>query len=187
MVRAALVLSLLLGSLSAAAFDDVPSSREPRLAQREGPRPRLSPKDRERIESEVRRKLQTFVAVELSSRLGLDDATALKLSDAIRAHRDAQQEARRKVREETDKLAALVRDGASDEALRAQTARVLSALEAQPALDDLARETAKFLTPTQQAKLLLAFPDVMRDVRTMMRDARRGRGGPGGRGPRPAR
>lgn len=178
MVRAALVLSLVLGSLPALAFEE-PPSRELRLAQRKEPRPRLSPEQRGRLEGEVRQKLRTLVGAKLSERLGLDEATALKLSDAIRVHREAQHAAREKLRKERDKLAALVRDGASEDALRAQTAKVLAAVDGEPELDDLARATATFLTPTQQAKLVLAFPEVMREVRGMMRGARRGGGGPG--------
>lgn len=172
MVRAALLCSLLLGSLPAFAADGPPTV----LAQRPEPRPRLSPEQRGRLESEVRRKLQTFVTAELAEELGLDEATAAKLSEAIRTHREAQQAARKALRDENDKLAALVRDGASDEALRAQTEKVLAAADALPGLDDLLRSTASFLTPTQQAKLVLAFPEVLRDVRGMLRGEGHGKG-----------
>lgn len=173
MVRAALVLSLVLGCVPALAFDE--HDPDLRLARRHH---RLSPAERERLESEVRRKIETFLTVELSSRLGLYDATALKLADAIRTHREQQHQAHVRMREESEKLSALLRDGASDDALRAQTAKVLAAAASRPEPHDLARETAKFLTAQQQAKLVLAFPEVMRDVRKMMREARGGRRGP---------
>lgn len=164
------------------AFDDAAFEHEGLLAQQHGKHgrhKRLSPEERRRLEDEVQRKMHTYVTVELSSRLGLDDKTALQLADIIRAHREQQHAAHEKVRAESDALEKLLKEGANEAALKKQTAVVLAAAAARPHLEDLVRASAKILTTEQQAKLVLAFPDVMRDVRRMMRKARHG--GPGKR------
>lgn len=169
--------------LSEHALDDAAFEHEGLLAQQHGEQHkrhgRLSPEQRRRLEDEVQRKVHTYVTVELSSRLGLDDETALQLADIIRAHREQQHEAHKKVRAESETLERLLREGASEAALKKQTAVVLAAAAARPHLDDLVKASAKLLTTKQQAQLVLAFPDVMRDVRRMMRKARHG--GPGTR------
>jgi hypothetical protein len=46
----------------------------------------------------------------------------------------------------------------------------------QEALDTMLDETARFLTPTEQARMLVALPDVMKDAMNLMREARGTRG-----------
>jgi hypothetical protein len=67
----------------------------------------------------------------------------------------------------------------------------LATHDKEQAMDELINELGTFLTPTEQAKVLLAFPEVMKDAKRLIRQARGGDdgddGGPrrrGGRGKR---
>jgi hypothetical protein len=77
------------------------------------------------------------------------------------------------------KLKELVDQKANDAALKAQMKTVLDSHGREQAMDDLAVELGKFLTPTEQAKVMVAFPEVMKDAMRLIREARGGRGGRG--------
>lgn len=184
MRRSVLVLAVaaLLSSVPAAAQDGFPFDRgagRPKGA-------RLSPEERERVRAEVQRKVKTYVAVELSSRLGLDEKKAMRLSEAVGAHMERKAAARKALRQEHEKLRQLVEQGADDKALSAQIQSVSRRAAAMDVHDELLADCATFLTVKEQAKLVLAVPDVMREVGRMARGPgrglREGRRGPGARG-----
>lgn len=155
--------------VAAALFAAVPAAARP------GDEPgRLSPAQRAQVKAEVQQKVRTYVTVELSSRLGLDDARALKLAAAVDAHMDRKQAARQALRAEHEKLEDLLGKGADDKALAAQIAVVSQRASAMDLHDELLADCRKFLSVKEQAKLVLAVPDVMRDVGKM---ARGGKGG----------
>lgn len=62
--------------------------------------------------------------------------------------------------------------------LKAQMDRVVEAERARGERGALHRETASFLSTTEQAKLVLALPQVHRELRRMMHEARRRHPGP---------
>jgi len=143
---------------------------------------RMSSEERKAMRTEVERKVQTFVTVELATRLGLDEKEALKLSAAFKAHRERKAQAREKMHAEYSALKDLLdKSGTPDSALRAQTQKVLAAKGTTHGPDDtLFVDTKKFLSAQQQARLVLALPDVQREVHRMMKRARGRHGGKAG-------
>lgn len=138
---------------------------------------RLSPEERARLEEEVGRKIDTYLTVELSSRLGLSDEKALKLSKLIKERREKKRTRRQEVRAEYQRLQELVDKKASDADLRAQTKRTLDAAQRVDSEQGLFDETARLLTAEEQARLVLAYPHVRREMHRMMREVRgKGRG-----------
>lgn len=144
------------------------------------------PQRREEIRQRVQQKVRTFLAVELSSKLSLDDAKSMKLADAIEAHMTRRRAGRDEVKLEAQKLRELLDKKAPDAQVKAQLDVVVKKHTRGEDVEGLLADTAKFLSVTEQARLALALPEVMRDVREMMRDARRsareGMGRRGGRG-----
>ena len=138
--------------------------------------------DRGELRARVQQKVQTYLTVELSSRAGLDEKKSLQLSSAIKAHMERKQQAREGKKTEFQKLRALVDNKGADAALKAQIRVVADQSQQEEQLQQLLDDTAKFLTPTEQAKVMLALPEVMKDTMRMIREARGGKRGGGGRG-----
>lgn len=138
---------------------------------------------REEVRQRVEQKIKTYLTVELSSRLALDQKRALQLSDAVQRHMDRMHERREKMRAEADKLRDLVEKKAPDAQVKAQLDTVVGLAGKDDDLHAFLGDAAKFLNVTEQAKLALAMPEIMRDVHRMVKDVRkemRGRGpGPG--------
>ena len=151
---------------------------------------RLSEKERKELREEVKRKVQTYVTVELSSLLGLDDATTLKLSAVIKEQMSAREQAQQALKAEAKKLQELLDANAPDKKIRAQTQVVMEKAKARKDPAALFEKTARFLSTKQQAKLVLAYPKLTREVRQLMQKQRRRmrkqhrgkRGGPGPQG-----
>ena len=144
---------------------------------------KMNPAEREALRERVQSKIQSYLTVELSSRAGLDDKKSLQLGNTIKAHLERRESARGTRHEAMKKLRELVDSKASDAALKTQMAAVASAAKAEDPLDDLMAELGKFLTTQEQAKVMVAFPEVMKDAMHLIRDARRGGRGGGGPGP----
>lgn len=143
----------------------------------------LSDEQRGALRERVQQKIQTYLTVELSSRAGLDEKKSLQLGAAIKAQMQRRQAAREKKRAEMQKLRELLDSKAADAALRAQVKSVVDQSDREEQLQALLDETARFLTPTEQAKVVLAWPEVMRETRRLILQARRDRnGGDGGDG-----
>jgi hypothetical protein len=137
---------------------------------------KLPPEQRSALRERVKGKIQTYLTVELSSRAGLDEKKSLQLGSAIKAHLERKEAARGGRREAVAKLRELVDGKAADAALKSQMKAVIDMHNKQEALDTLLDETARFLTPTEQARMLVALPDVMKDAMNLMREARGTRG-----------
>jgi hypothetical protein len=135
---------------------------------------------REEIRERVEQKIQTYLTVELTSRLSLDEKRALKLSDAIKAQMKRKQERREKLKTEMQKLNDLVEKKAADGQIKAQLDTVVGLAGRDEDMHDFLADTSKFLSVPEQAKLALAFPDIMKDMRHIIREARGGKRGPGG-------
>jgi hypothetical protein len=138
---------------------------------------KLPPEQRAELRERVKGKIQTYLTVELSSRAGLDEKKTLQLGSAIKAHLERKEATRNTRRDAFAKLRELVDSKAADAALKAQMKTVVDAHSKGEAMDSLLDETAKFLTPTEQAKVVVAFPDVMKDAMKLVREARGKRGG----------
>lgn len=142
------------------------------------------------LRARVQQKIQTYLTVELSARAGLDEKKSLQLSGAIKAHMERKQHARAGKKAELQKLRALVDSKGADAAIKAQITAVADQSQREEQLQQLIEDTGKFLTPTEQARIIIALPDVMKDTMSMIREARGGeragkRGeGHGGKGTR---
>jgi Spy/CpxP family protein refolding chaperone len=141
---------------------------------------KLPPEQRAELRERVKGKIQTYLTVELSSRAGLDEKKTLQLGSAIKGHLERKEATRTTRREAFAKLRELVDGKAADAALKAQMKTVVDTHSKGEAMDSLLDETAKFLTPTEQAKVMVAFPDVMKDAMKLVREARGKRGGGAG-------
>lgn len=166
---AALGLALVLGIPAGVAL---PAAAQVPPPQAHGRRGEMRPEIRER----VRQKMQTYLTVELSSRLGLDQKKSLQLGDAIQAHMQRRQEQRQRLKAEAQKLRGLLDAKAGDAQVKTQLDMVIGLAGRDDEIQRFLQETGKFLTVQEQAKLALAFPEIMKDMRHMMR---RGPGGPG--------
>lgn len=161
-----------------------------RLAQKDGPRGergegRGAGGDRAGRRAEIRErvqgKIQSYLTVELASRAGLDQSKSVQLGTAIKAQMERKQKAHQARKAQVQKLRDLLDSKSPDAAVKAQLKLVMDAGpqgDRQALLDD----TARFLTATEQAKVMLALPEVMKDARRLVREARgeRRRGGGGG-------
>lgn len=124
---------------------------------------------REEVRARVQEKVRMYLSVELATRAGLDDVKSKKLADVIGAHMQKKMVQRKKMRDETQKLRALVDQKAPDAQIKPQLQAVLAAKHSMVDVDDALEETAKFLTPTEQAKVALALPEAMKGMKGMMR------------------
>ncbi|MBI5622534.1 MAG: Spy/CpxP family protein refolding chaperone [Elusimicrobia bacterium] len=115
----------------------------------------------------------------MAKRLGLNEEQAAKMKELQQAKQEAIKPLREKLVEETRSLAQLVRGEASDKEIAASLSKIQElrkALDSEK--DKFEGKVAALLTPSQQAKVLLA----------MALRSKLGRGGPGmemgpGRGP----
>jgi Spy/CpxP family protein refolding chaperone len=112
----------------------------------------------------------------MKEHLGLTDEQSAKLKDAMKANGEAMKPLFRQVRDAMTKLDDKVKDKAPDADIQAALDAVKAAHKAIAAHQEKFHETlASFLTPTQQAKMLL-------DMAARMRAGRKGpaaRGRPG--------
>jgi hypothetical protein len=179
--------ALCLPTLAAASHDRVPtesssSPSSPSLSSspssptgRQGRRmAQLSPEQRAAMRDRIKEKIHTYLTVELSNRAGLDDKKSLRLGAVIKEHLKKKEGARTSRHQAREKLRELVEQKASDAALQAQIQATIDTLGQERAIDDVLKELATFLTPTEQAKVLLAFPEVVTDAKRLIKDARGG-------------
>ena len=131
---------------------------------------------REEMRTRVFDKIRVFVTDELAFRLKLDGDKQTKLGEAVRAHFARKQAGRAALRNEMQKLRSMVAQNASDGALKAQLARLTDATDKDASIGMFMKDAAAFLSAKEQADLALAVPEILKDVRGMMRDAKRGQG-----------
>ena len=116
----------------------------------------------------------------MKEKLGLTDDQAGKLKDAMKAHGEAAKPLHRKMRDTMAKLQDQLQDKASDGDIKATLDSLKGTRQAMSAEDEkLHSSLASFLTPTQQAKMLMGMMKHMHEK--MM-----GHGGPGRGGEKPA-
>jgi len=154
----------------------------PAFAQEQRPGPGggagVGPGNRDEMRARIQQKAQTFLTVELSSRLGLDEKKSVRLASSIKDQMERRHARQKKMRDEAQKLRGLVDSKAGDAQIKAQLDLVVSSAQKDQDIKDLLADTGKYLTVTEQAKLALALPEILRDMRGMMRD---GHGGGGNR------
>lgn len=136
----------------------------------------MSDEERGALRERVQQKIQSYLTVELASRAGLNEEKTLQLGAAIKAQMQRRQATREKKRDEMKKLRELVEAKAADAALKAQVKSVVDQGDREEQLQALLDDTSKFLTPTEQAKVVLAWPEVMKETRRLIANARRDRG-----------
>jgi len=134
-----------------------------------------SPEERAQLRTRVQGKLQEYVATELAQRAGLDDKKKGQLADVIKARGERRKAAHESRKSAHDKLRQLVEQKAGDGQLKAQMKAVIDAGDDNER-GALLEETARFLTPLEQAKVMLALPDVMKEAQHLMKEARGKRG-----------
>lgn len=140
---------------------------------------------REQLRGRVQEKIGTWLTTEITTRVGLDATKSAKMSEAIKAHMARKQERMQRLRDEMQKLRGLVDSKANDAQTKAQLDTVIGLSSRDDDMHEMIRETAKFMTVQEQAKLALAMPGIMKDMRQMMREAKRemrGKRGPHGGG-----
>ncbi len=136
---------------------------------------------RAEVRERVKAKIQTYLTVELSQRAGLDEKKSLQLGSAIKAHLDRKQKAREAKQQELQKLRALIDGKGADAAVKAQLKALLDKDGRDEQTQAFVDDTSRFLTPTEQARIVIALPEVMKDTRRLIREARQERRGGGGR------
>ena len=148
-----------------------------RVARGPDGRSHLSPDARKELEAKVQKRMDTFVTVELASELDLDQAGALKLLEAWKKHREAISTSQQAIHGHAQALADALKANASDAVITSHITALNRAVAAREDATALLSRTKSFLTVPQQGKLLLAYPQIQRSVRKMLRRARH-RGGP---------
>lgn len=109
------------------------------------------------------------------AKLGLTDEQEAKFKDAMKAHMDAEKPLKRKMRDQMTKLGDQLQDKADDSAIKATLDALKDTRQAMTAEQEKFHDSlAAFLTPTQQAKLVVGM--AMRMHQGMM--------GPGRKKPR---
>ena len=166
-------------ALPALAGDRTKEARGDRAEAREGMR--------EQLRGRVQEKIGAWLTNEISTRVGLDSTKSTKLSESIRAHIARKQDRAKQLRTEMVKLRSLVDAKAPDAQVKTQLDTVIGASSRDDDVHELLRDTARFMTVQEQARLALAMPEIMKEMRKVMKEARReGRGKrapPGGFGP----
>lgn len=125
------------------------------------------------MRSRVQEKIGAWLTTEISTRVGLDAIKSAKMSDAIKAHMQRKQARMKRLRDEMHKLRDMVDAKANDAQVKAQLDTVVGLSSRDDDMHEMIRETAKFMTVQEQARLALAMPEIMKDMRGMMRDAKR--------------
>lgn len=159
----------------AAVAADLPQAglQDKKLKHRLG---KLSPEQRGELRARVQDKLSTYLVVELSQRAGLDDKKSVQLGTAVKAHLARMEAAREAKHKARDTLKQLVDSKANDAALQAQIKAVLGTASRDEQQDLFIADIGKFLSATEQAKIVVALPEVMKDAMRLVREARRGKG-----------
>lgn len=130
------------------------------LAHRGGGK--ASPEERAQRFEKKKQRVEEMVRDKLAPKLGTDEATTNRLVGIFQAQMEARKAAHQKMRAERKKLAQLVEEGAGAAALDTQLARMAELREGMPKRGALLDETARILTPQQQAVLVLEGPKRMR-------------------------
>lgn len=133
---------------------------------------KLSPEEREKKHAEIQRKVKVYILAELSSRLNLDDRKTNLLSDVIDKQMQERDANHKAMREEMKNLRGLVEKNADDAQLRTSIQKLASLRDNSDHIASFVQDTTSFLTTKEQAQLVVALPEVMRDLKKMKRGHR---------------
>lgn len=123
----------------------------------------------------------------IKEKLGLTDDQAAKFKDARKAHGEATKPLHRKMRDGIAKLGDQLQDKASDGDIKATLDSLKSVRQAMSAEEEKFHDSlASFLTPTQQAKLVMGMAQHMHERMMGPNGPHGGMGRPGRGGDRPA-
>jgi Spy/CpxP family protein refolding chaperone len=126
------------------------------------------------------------MADKIKEHLGLSDDQAAKFKDAMKAHMDAMKPLGEKLKAGMKSLHEQVKAKAADADIKATLDSLKANRQAMAAEQEKFHESlAAFLTPTQQAKMVLGMAQRMRQGGPGGRGGWRGRGGRGGDKPSP--
>jgi Spy/CpxP family protein refolding chaperone len=104
------------------------------------------------------------MADKAKEKLGLTDDQSAKFKDAMKAHRDEMKPIHEKMKDGIKKLHEQVKAKASDEDIKATLASLKTSRQDMTAAQEKFHESlAAFLTPTQQAKLVLGMAKRMHE------------------------
>jgi Glu-tRNA(Gln) amidotransferase subunit E-like FAD-binding protein len=123
------------------------------------------------VRGRVQAKIIAFITSELSTKANLDAAKTAQLQQVVEEFVQHRQSSRTARKQEMQALRELVKSSANDAALRAQMQKVAQTA-VRDELDAVLTSTEKFLTAREQAALMLAVPEVMKDMRGMLREGR---------------
>lgn len=133
---------------------------------------KLSPEEREKKHAEIQRKIKVYILAELSSRLNLDDRKTNLLSDVINKQTQERDANHKAMREEMKNLRGLLDKNADDAQLRASIQKLASLRDKSDHIASFVQDTSSFLSTKEQAQLVVALPEVMRDLKKMKRGHR---------------
>jgi hypothetical protein len=130
-----------------------------------------------KLRARVQEKIGAWLTTEIATRVALDDNKSKQLADAVRAHMQRKHERRAALKEAMHELRSLVDSKAADAKLKSQLDAVIGAAARDDDMHELLSDTARFMSVPEQARFALAMPEIMKEMRQMMKEARRdGRG-----------
>lgn len=133
--------------------------------------------ERRAMRERARQKLHAHVHEELTARVGLSEEKSRALAEVMKRRGQEREAHGQRVRQEMKRLRDLVKNEAEDAALQAQMERIAQVRqEKREDAQGLLEETRSFLSPREQARLMLALPKVMRETRRLIRQSRHGSG-----------
>ena len=115
---------------------------------------------REEFRGRVQAKIGAWLTTEITTRVGLDSAKSKQLADAIGAHMQRKMQRGKQLKSEMQKLRALVDGKAADAQVKAQLDVVVGASSRDDDVHELLRDTARFMSVQEQARLALAMPEI---------------------------
>ena len=166
------VIATLVALLALPAVAGERANQEKRADKTEAPEGK-----RDELRARVQEKIGTWLTTEISTRVSLDSSKSAKLSESIRAHMQRKQVRGKQLRQEMQLLRALVDGKAPDAQVKSQLDVVIGVSSRDDDVHELLRETARFMSVQEQARLALAMPEIMQELKKVMRETRReGRG-----------
>lgn len=131
-------------------------------AEARGRHQKLTPEQRQERFEMHKTKLAEKVRTKLAPRLKLDDATTAQLVTILQDGMTERHVAKQKVHTQRKALRELVKSGADDATLDTAIANLRRSMEAMPKHDAIFDDVARILTPTQQAKFILASHKILK-------------------------
>ncbi len=125
-------------------------------AEARGKRDKATPEQRQARFEQHQKKMAEKVRTKLAKRLELDAATTEQLVTLLQDAMVERRTARQQVHTQRKALRELVKSGATDAQIDTAVANLRRAMDNMPKKDALLDDAGRLLTPTQEAKFLLA-------------------------------